>query len=116
MSAARRAKPARRGDAPDPKAGSPQPVAQALGSCEPLARLALRLRDSNERFRAIENELPQALRHHVQPGPIDDAGWSLLVSSGAVAAKLRQLLPRIEKTLTDHGWVATPIRVRVRSS
>jgi hypothetical protein len=76
----------------------------------------LRLRDSNERFRAIESDLPQALRLHIQPGPIDDDGWSLLVSSNAVAAKLRQLLPRIERTLTERGWAATPIRVRVLAS
>ena len=113
MSAARRAKHARAGKALNPGNGSPQPVAQVLGLSEPLARLALRLRDSNERFRAIEADLPPLLRPHVKPGPVDDAGWSLLVSSGAVAAKLRQLLPRIEKTLSDQGWVTTTIRVRI---
>ena len=71
MSAARRAKHARAGKALNPGNGSPQPVAQVLGLSEPLARLALRLRDSNERFRAIEADLPPLLRPHVKPGPID---------------------------------------------
>ena len=37
-----------------------------------------------------------ALMASVQPGPLDEDGWSLLVANAAVAAKLRHLLPRLE--------------------
>jgi hypothetical protein len=113
MSVTRRAQLDRHGETI--KNSLPQPVAQALSSSEPLARLTQRLRDSNNRYRAIENDLPVALRPHVRPGPVDETGWSLLVSNGAVAAKLRQMLPRIEQTLADQGWQATTIRVRIQS-
>jgi hypothetical protein len=51
----------------------------------------------------------------VRAGPIDDAGWSLLASNAAVAAKLRHLLPRLTDTLRQQGWPELPIRVHIRT-
>jgi hypothetical protein len=91
------------------------PLASALEGSLPLARLMQRLRESRERFAAIRGQLPAALADQVRPGPLDDAGWSLLVSNGAVAAKLRQLVPALEDALRTQGWPNTAIRIKVQA-
>ena len=97
----------------------PSPGTWALGAAldqsQPLARLLQRLQESRARLAAIREQLPEGLRDEVRPGPLDEAGWSLLVSSGAAASKLRQLLPQVQATLRSHGWTETPIRVRIQA-
>ena len=87
---------------------------QALQRSEPLARLSLLMHDSNARFDAIRSSLPAALLPHVKPGPVDDAGWSLLAANASVAAKLRQLQPRLESVLLERGWRVGTIRIKVQ--
>ncbi|MEP7100482.1 MAG: hypothetical protein ABI781_08230 [Burkholderiales bacterium] len=91
-------------------------IEQALQQSAPLARLQGLLRDSNARFEAIRASLPAAMAPHVRPGPIDEAGWSLLAANASVAAKLRQLQPRLEEVLRARGWEVSAIRVKVQSS
>ena len=91
------------------------PLARALDQNASLADLGRRLQQSNARFAAIAADLPEPLRAQVQPGPIDDAGWSLLACNAAVAAKLRHLLPRLSDTLHRQGWAELPIRVHIRN-
>jgi hypothetical protein len=88
-------------------------LGDALQRSTPLAQLLLQARKSHERFNAISPLLPTGLRGSVRPGPLDDEGWQLLAAHGAAAAKLRQLLPRLEQAVLDHGWPAVPIKVRV---
>jgi len=88
-------------------------IEDALSRSAPLASLRLRLRESNAMFGAIGNVLPAALAAHVRPGPVDDHGWSLLAANAAVAAKLRQLEPRLEAALRDQGWRIATIRIKV---
>ena len=88
---------------------------QALQQSAPLALLQQLMRDSNARFDAIRPCLPAALSAHVKPGPVDDAGWSLLAANASVAAKLRQLQPRLEDVLRERGWPVSAIRVKVQS-
>ena|SRR5258706_15304225 len=90
------------------------PLSDALDRSEPLARLLQRLRESRERFDAVSTLLPPGLRESVRPGPVDDDGWSLFAAHASAAAKLRQLLPRLENELRLRGWQATPIKVRVQ--
>jgi len=89
---------------------------QALQRSEPLARLGQLLRDSAARFDAIRPCLPAALAPHVKPGPVDELGWSLLAANASVAAKLRQLQPRLEEVLRERGWQVSAIRVKVQST
>jgi Dna[CI] antecedent, DciA len=95
----------------------PEPIAlrRALDDNVSLHSLAQRLAESQRRFDAIAPLLPAGLARDVRPGPIDDEGWSVLVSNAAVAAKLRHLLPRLDEALTARSFRALPIRVRVRS-
>ena len=88
----------------------------ALDQSQALTLLLRRLKESQARFAAIDPHLPDSLREAVRPGPLDDAGWSLLAQSGAAAAKLRQLVPELEEVLRSQGWPVTPIRIKVRSS
>ena len=88
---------------------------QALQLSAPLARLRERMRDSNDRFEAIRSSLPVAMAAHVKPGPVDELGWSLLAANAAVAAKLRQLQPRLEEIVREKGWPVSAIRVKVES-
>jgi len=105
---------------PGPKASTPAlrgtlTLSDALDQSQPLAHLLARLQQSQARFAAIREQLPESLRSQVRPGPIDDAGWSLLVPGGAMASKLRQLLPELQATLKAEGWAETPIRIRVNA-
>ena len=89
-------------------------IEQALQQSAPLVRLRQLMQDSNARFAAIHPALPAAMAAHVKPGPVDETGWSLLAANASVAAKLRQLQPRLEELLRERGWQVSAIRVKVR--
>jgi hypothetical protein len=97
-----------------PPAGAAMPIAEALRASAPLGRLAERLRLSNALFAAIAPLLPAGLAPHVSAGPVDAEGWSLLCANAAVAAKLRQLVPRLEQRLADSALAVASIRVKVQ--
>jgi hypothetical protein len=90
-------------------------VGDALDRSQPLVRLLQRLQQSRDRHAAVCEHLPDALRDQIRPGPLDDAGWTLLVSHGAAASKLRQLLPTLDAALRAKGWAALPIRIKVQA-
>ena len=91
-------------------------MGEAVQRSEPLARLKQRLRESAERYAVVVRELPGALAGEVRPGPVDEDGWSLLAASPAAAAKLRQLVPRLEARLGDAGLPTPKLRVKVVSA
>ena len=91
-------------------------IEEAMAQSGPLVRLQQQMRDSKQRFETIRACLPAALAAHVRPGPLDELGWSLLAANASVAAKLRQLLPRLETALREGGCEVSAIRVRVQSS
>lgn len=86
---------------------------QASQESPTLARLSELARDSVARLKAIEPLLPLTLRSAITAGPIDGPTWCLLVSSTAVAAKLRQLLPALQAHLRTQGWEVSAIRLKV---
>lgn len=88
-------------------------LSQAAENAPSLARLAMLVKESNDRLKAIESLLPASLRSAIQAGPIDDGVWCLLVSSNAAAAKVRQLLPLIQSRLMGKGLKVTSIRLKI---
>jgi hypothetical protein len=89
------------------------PLQQAAQESPTFARLSELVRASSDRLQAIRVLLPAPLRASVQAGPLDEGCWCLLVSSNAVAAKLRQLLPALEAHLSQKGLAVTSIRIKV---
>ena len=90
------------------------PLHQAAEESPALARLAERVRASSSRLAAIRPLLPAPLRNAVQAGPIDEGQWCLLVSSNAVAAKLRQFVPALQMHLQTQGLTVSEIRIKVQ--
>lgn len=97
-----------------PLTPSATPLRDVLDRSAPLALLQARLRDSNARLVTLRGALPPALAPHVRPGPLDAEGWTLLAANAAVAAKLRQLQPRLEAALRDGGWPPGALRIKVQ--
>lgn len=93
----------------------PVSLQQAAQEAPTLARLAQLARESGERFQAIETSIPVPLRAAIRPGPIEGSTWCLLVDGNAAAAKLRQLLPLLQRKLVSRGWEVTAIRLKVGS-
>ena len=67
-------------------------------------------------FATIRPLLPAGLAASVRPGPLDECGWSLLGANAAVAAKLRQLAPRLEERLRENGHAVAAVRIKVQPS
>lgn len=88
---------------------------QAAQESPTFALLMGRVRESSDRLHAIRALLPVALRASVQAGPIEDDAWCLLVSSNAVAAKLRQLLPALQAHLNSRDLGVASIRIKVQN-
>lgn len=89
------------------------PLTEALRQSAPLADLRRRLRDSAERLETIRPCLPPGLWPHVQAGPVDADGWTLLATNAAVAAKLKQLRPRLDEALAARWGSAPSVRIKV---
>jgi hypothetical protein len=80
-----------------------------------LTHLRQRLEDSQKRFDAIRALLPQGCVNDVRHCPADEHHWTLLVSSPAVAAKLRQWIPEFERALAERGWGGQAVRIKVQN-
>ena len=89
------------------------PVAYAVENSTALGLLTRQVRESNQRLKAIEKIIPEALRNAVQAGPIDGDSWCLLVDSSSAAAKLRQLSPLLIATLATKGVKVNSIRLKI---
>jgi len=71
------------------------------------------VRESSDLLKSVELLLPAPMRASVKAGPIDGDTWCLLISSNAVAAKLRQLLPTLQARLQANGHNITSIRLKL---
>lgn len=87
---------------------------QAARESPTLARLLALAQESSDRLKAIAPLIPAPLRAAIRPGPIDGAAWCLLVANNAAAAKLRQLLPDLQRHLRLRGFVVDSIRLKVQ--
>jgi hypothetical protein len=98
---------------PIPPASRTLPIRAALDGSDALARLTARVETSRRRLDAVAPLFAAPMRPLVRAGPLDDTAWTLLAANGAVAAKLRQMVPMLERRLAEQGWPALAIRVRV---
>ncbi len=92
------------------------PISQALNASTSLSQLRRRIDDSRRRHAAVLPCLAASLAPHVAASPVDEGGWTLIAANASVAAKLRQLQPRIEQRLIDCGFAAVPLKIKVRST
>jgi hypothetical protein len=74
----------------------------------PAARRLLRLQED------LFATVPAALRAGCDVAASGERAIVLHVTSASIAAKLRQMLPRITEGLTARGWSIDEVRVRVR--
>lgn len=88
-------------------------LADALQQSAPLADLRRRLNQSSNCLDAIRPALPAGLQNQVVAGPIDADGWTLLAANAAVAAKLKQLRPRLEDALALNRCATRHIRIKL---
>lgn len=88
-------------------------MATALNDSEALTGLLARVRESQARLALVADLLPEGLRGDVRAGPLDDTAWVLLVEHAAGAAKLRQLLPKLQQVLAAGGRDGPPVKIRV---
>ena len=86
---------------------------EAAENAPTLAQFARLLKESSSRLQAIQPLVPLTLRQAIQPGPVDEKTWCLLVNSAAASAKLRQLIPVMERSLSEQGWKPLQIRLKI---
>lgn len=91
----------------------PVTLEQATREAPMLSRLAGLARESGDWLRLVAELLPPSMRTAVQPGPIEDGVWCLLVDNPAAAAKLRQLLPALAAHLRSKGKNVASIRLKM---
>jgi hypothetical protein len=96
-----------------PQVPAALPLTEALGQSAALADLRRRLQESAQRLEAVRPCLPATLRPHVQAGPVDAEGWTLLAANASVAAKLKQLKPRLEAASGGTSLPILPLRIKV---
>lgn len=88
---------------------------QAVGAAPHLAALQERIHASRACLELVKPLIPALLHKQIQAGPIGDGEWCLLVGSAAASTKLRQLLPAIQKRLTETGTPIHSVRLKIQS-
>ena len=89
---------------------------EAVGAAPVLAQLRDRLALSQRCLSLVLPIIPVTLRATIKAGPIENDQWCLLVGSAAASTKLRQLLPAIQATLSNHGIDISAIRIKVQTT
>ena len=93
--------------------GHLQAFINALQDNPTLGSLLQRWRVAQQCMQAASVVLGAQLAPSLRPGPVEDAQWTLLASSGTAASKARQLLPRITEAVQSLGLGVETVRIRV---
>jgi uncharacterized protein YgfB (UPF0149 family) len=88
-------------------------ITAAMQEAPGLRALTQRIALSQRRLEAIAAVLPGSLSSQISSGNCDDTDWCILASNNGVAAKLRQLLPRLQQRLLTQENREVNIRIRV---
>lgn len=92
----------------------PQPVSEVLNRTDAFAALRAGVEQVASLQRDLTALLPDYLANHVEPGSIKDGTLTLFAANNALAARLRQVEPRLLAELQKRGWPVSALRVRVR--
>lgn len=75
------------------------PVSQALQAHAGLVHLTQMAQAAQARLTTVKKVLPASMHGSLVAGAVDEDGWTLLVTSAAAAAKLRQFQPQLQALL-----------------
>ncbi|MDN7996258.1 DUF721 domain-containing protein [Burkholderia multivorans] len=92
----------------------PQPVSEVLGRADAFAALRAGVEQVASLQRDLAALLPDYLAAHVEPGFVKEGTLTLFAAHNALAARLRQVEPRLLADLQKRGWPVSTLRVRVR--
>jgi hypothetical protein len=92
-----------------------RPLQQILLADATLVRWTGRLQREHTLLQLVRRELPQALAAHVGAVSAETQELSLVATSGAAAALLRQRSPALLEALKRSGWEFIGIRVGVQA-
>ena len=88
-------------------------VLKAAQSAPGLAQLIAQASRSRSQVDDLTGLVPALILKQIHSGPMESGNWSLMLRSGASAAKLRQMGPAICAHLRSKGWDIQSITVRV---
>ncbi|KVD71117.1 hypothetical protein WS62_10780 [Burkholderia sp. ABCPW 14] len=92
----------------------PQAAADVLKRTDAFAALRAGIEQVAALQRDLTALLPDYLANHVEPGFIKDGTLTLFAAHNALAARLRQVEPRLLSELQARGWAVAALKVRVR--
>jgi len=103
----------------DPRSGPPGGFTSLAGSFVPrhatLGPLAARAADLIELRRLYRDNVPAGLAQASQVANFRDGMVILVAGNSAVAAKLKQLVPRLTALFQEKGWQINAIKVQVQA-
>ena len=99
---------------PSSRPAAPQSVADVLGRTSAFAALRAGVAQMRALLDDLNTLLPDYLAHRVEPGFIKEGELPLFTAHSALAARLRQIEPRLLSELQARGWPVRSIRVRIR--
>ena len=88
-------------------------IKEAAAESPALSRLSALITQSNEFLATIESLVPKDIYSGVRPGAYDGENWCLLANNPTVAAKLRHLLPDIQRMLRQTHAADIVVRIKV---
>jgi hypothetical protein len=90
-----------------------RPFDTAIQGAPKLSNLMQKVRLANRMRACLDELMTPPMRSHVQAGPIEPGVFALLVSSSAVATRLKQLEPAILTRLRNNGYDIEKIRIKI---
>lgn len=103
-----------RSTTPPARSAAAQSAADVLGRTSAFAALRAGVAQMRALLDDLNGLLPDYLVQRVEPGFIKEGELPLFTAHNALAARLRQIEPRLLAELQARGWPVNSIRVRIR--
>jgi hypothetical protein len=91
-----------------------QSIADVLDRTDAFRALRAGVEQMSALQRDLSKLLPDYLASNVEPGFIKEGVLSLFAAHNALAARLRQIEPRLLSDLQQRGWAVNSLKIRVR--